>query len=104
MKALVTLALVVGFCGTINAYAGPLSEISARQAQQQNRISQGIASGALTPREAAVLETREARLSRIEARDLADGRLSPREACNLNWRLNRTSAAIYRDKHNWRYW
>lgn len=100
MKAISAIILLTAIGAALNVQAAPLGEITSRQAEQQRRISQGIASGALTPREAARLEAREAHISRLETRMLADGRLSPGEARFLNQRLNRTSAAIYRAKHN----
>src|SRR5262245_36147308 len=73
--------------------------INRRQERQQDRISQGIRSGALTPREAARLETQEARIAALEARARhSGGGLSPRERAMLERDLNRESRQIYRQK------
>ena len=76
--------------------------IDQREANQQQRIQQGINSGALTPGETNRLEKREQSIAnqeqRMRARD--GGQLTARDRAVLNNRLNRTSNAIYRDKHN----
>lgn len=76
--------------------------IDQREANQQKRIEQGIASGQLTGKEAANLERREASIARQEARMRArdGGELTARDRKVLNRRLDNTSAAIHRDKHN----
>ena len=76
--------------------------IDAREAEQQRRIQQGINSGALTPGEAARLERRESSIERQEQRMRArdGGELTRRDREVLNERLDRTSRAIYHDKHN----
>ncbi len=81
------------------AHAGPIRN---REARQQGRIGQGIASGQITAGGARHLETREANINRSRERDLADngGHLTGRERANLNRRENSVSRNIYRDKHN----
>ncbi|HEX9368235.1 MAG TPA: hypothetical protein VF921_16515 [Vicinamibacterales bacterium] len=75
--------------------------INKRQAVQQRRIAEGIESGALTPREASILERQEARISALEARDRkSGGGLSPKERAELNRLLNLESRRIYRQKHD----
>jgi len=78
--------------------------IDAREANQQQRIQQGINSGSLTPGETRHLERREqsiqAQEQRMRARD--GGELTAHDRAVLNQRLNHTSGAIYRDKHNGR--
>jgi hypothetical protein len=74
--------------------------VDARQERQQNRIADGIASGELTPREAAKLERREAHIERSEQRAKADGVVTPAERRHLNRELNRSSRAIARQKHD----
>jgi hypothetical protein len=73
--------------------------INHRQARQQARIYNGIASGALTPREAGRLEREEARIDALEARDRRNG-LSRRERAQLEGDLNRESRRIYRQTHD----
>ncbi len=111
MKKLLTSALVTILSASTvlglasNASAGTYSpRIDQREANQQNRINQGIRSGALTPLETYRLQKREASIKAQESRFEADGHLSQRERRILNNRLDRTSKAIYRAKHNGRHW
>ncbi len=73
--------------------------INARQENQQDRIAQGIKSGSLTPREAARLESQEARINGLESRLRQNG-LTPSERGRLERDLNRESRNIYRQKHD----
>jgi hypothetical protein len=84
--------------------AGPRAdEVVDRDVNQQQRIEQGLQSGALTTREAGQLERGEARIEQTEARDLANnGKLSPAEQARINRMQNRESAVIAADKHNGR--
>lgn len=81
------------------AQAGP---ICRREARQQLRIAQGVASGQLTPHETARLERREAGLNReIHAmRQVNGGPLTPAERALVNRQQNRLSRQIYRQKHD----
>ena len=80
----------------------PTSEVKRRQENQQDRIAQGIKSGELTPKEASHLEGREAAINKEIKNDRAanGGKLTPAERRQVNRQENRTSAAIYRKKHN----
>ena len=86
------------------ANTDPKSEVGQRQRNQQQRIAQGIKSGQLTAGEAAHLEGREAGVNHEIARDRAanGGTLTGKEKAQINRQQNRTSAAIYRKKHNGR--
>jgi hypothetical protein len=75
-------------------------EINRRKVNQQYRIAQGIRSGQLTPRETRHLEAREAHINRQERRMKADGNFTPAERARINREQNRTSRAIYRQKHD----
>jgi len=92
--------LVLSFAAnaqTYHRYRG----IEARQAEQQRRIDQGIRSGQLTPLEAKRLEAQQAHIEELEGRLRASGgRLTPAERARLERDLNRSSRAIYREKHD----
>jgi hypothetical protein len=62
----------------------------------------GVTSGSLTPGETAHLEHREQRINQQVRTDRADngGKMTPAERAKINREQNRTSGAIYRDKHN----
>ena len=76
--------------------------IDGREANQHRRIEHGVRHGSLTPRETHRLERREASIAAQEARMRAHhhGHLTRHDRHLLNKRLNRTSAAIWRDKHD----
>ncbi len=77
--------------------------IQQREANQQQRIQQGVDSGQLTPREAGKLEAQQARIRQRETRMKADGKLSARERRSLTREQNRAGRNIYRKKHNLRH-
>jgi hypothetical protein len=90
---------------TLIASAGLMmgqSTINSREANQQQRIGQGVESGSLTAGEAARLEHGEARINREVQTDRAanGGRLTQQERNQVNGQLNRESNRIYDDKHN----
>ena len=71
-----------------------------RQANQEQRIQQGVQSGSLTQKEAARLEKGQDRLQRKEDRAKADGVVTPQERKNLQRAENKQSERIYREKHD----
>ena len=79
------------------------AQIDRVQDNQQDRIGQGIASGRLTPGEAARLERNQAGIERQSRRLEADGRFSRRDQRLVDRRQDRQSRAIYRLKHNGRH-
>ncbi|HEY1809525.1 MAG TPA: hypothetical protein VGG42_13240 [Acidobacteriaceae bacterium] len=95
--ATAVLALSATFA---SAQAAPV--IHQRKGNQQARIAQGVHSGQLTPGETRRLEGREASINREEhaMRRADNGHLTRADRAALTRRQNRTSRAIYRDKHN----
>jgi hypothetical protein len=94
-----TLTLMLGLMLSTTALAE--IPVGVRAAAQQARISEGVASGELTGREAARLERREQHLRREIRRDRLDGGgLSGRERRHLQREENRISRGIYRQKHD----
>lgn len=99
-------ALAAVIAASLAAAAAPAlaQPVNQREANQQSRINHGVATGALTPGEAA----RDQRhLGRIEAqadreRARNGGRLTPRQHARMEHRLNHESHRIYRTKHNGR--
>ena len=77
-------------------------EVGRRQARQQARIAQGVASGQLTARETARLERQEAALQRekVSMRTLNGGTLTNGEKVLLNKQEDRLSHRIYVQKHD----
>lgn len=91
-----------------NAVSGNPNSLSSQRMQadvqrninQQNRIEQGVQSGALTNKETAHLERGQGRIDRKEARVGADGHVSAREQARIQHAENKQSNKIYREKHN----
>lgn len=81
---------------------GHRNEVNARQGNQQQRITQGVRSGQLTPGETRNLENRDASINRQARADRAanGGRLTQQERGQINQRQNNVSRSIYNDKHN----
>jgi hypothetical protein len=79
-----------------------VNEVNGREANQQNRIANGVKNGSLTPKETSNLEKREASVQNREKRDMAahNGHLTKAEQNGINRQQNRISRGIYRDKHN----
>jgi hypothetical protein len=75
-------------------------KIQDRFERQQQRIDQGVVSGSLTRREAAILQDNLNWIRDEEARLKADGRLTERERKRLTRMLDDNSERIYDKKHN----
>jgi hypothetical protein len=99
MKRTTLLACLLLGSG-VAAFAQTPATTVQRDVNQQQRIEQGLKSGALNTREAATLEREESRVDRLQANALKDGKLSPAEQARLNAAQNKTSADIYAAKHN----
>lgn len=82
--------------------AAQAGEVYNRLQRQDRRIDSGLQHGTLTQKQANRLERRDHSINAQRVRDLRpnDGRLTRREYNHLNHRLNRTSRAIYHDKHS----
>ncbi len=74
--------------------------LDKREAKQQKRIDQGVASGQLTAKEANRLDKREAKLAADEAAAKSDGKVTVAERKKLQREANRDSQAIHKQKHN----
>jgi hypothetical protein len=76
--------------------------VPQRKADQQARISQGVASGQLTAGETAHLEHQEAGINAetraMRAQD--NGHLTGADRAVIHKQQNQESRRIYRDKHN----
>jgi len=76
--------------------------VNRRQENQQDRIVAGEKNGSLTTRESNRLERREGAIAGEVARDRAanGGHLTAQEKAQVTRQQNRTSGAIYRQKHD----
>lgn len=92
-------------CATLVLSAGVAmaqgsARIDERQARQDARIDQGVASGQLTQREAARMEAGQARVQGMENRALSDGTVTRRERARIEHAQDVQSARIHRQKHD----
>lgn len=74
--------------------------IDQRQANQEKRIDQGIASGQLNQREANRLDRQQDRIDRMENKAKADGVVTKGERARIGAAQNRASRHIARGKHD----
>lgn len=104
MKPLLTALAVTTLATALPsvADAAPWQSINQRQENLYQRIEQGVASGALTRREARDLRGRFAALERKEAYFRRDG-LDPRERAVLNRDFDALSGEVRAEKHDGQY-
>ena len=82
------------------AFAQATANTVQRDINQQQRIEQGLQSGALNTREASALEREESRVNQMQSQVLKDGKLTPAEKSRLNAAQDKVSGDIYAAKHN----
>ena len=97
VKTLAVLSLVLPAIAFAQANT-PL--VDQRQANQERRIDQGVASGSLTQREANRLDRGQDRVDNMENRAKSDGVVTRGERARLHNAQDRQSARIYRQKHD----
>ena len=90
--------LAVASIGAFAQAATP--RVDGRQHRQETRIDAGVASGELTARETRRLEKQQVHVDKVEARAKADGTVSAGERRHLNKVQNRSSANVYKQKHD----
>ena len=98
-KTFIPFALATLLASTA-AQAQSDARIDHRQANQRERIHQGVASGDLTRREAGRLIGQQRDIRRTERRFAADGVVGARERAVLNHQLNYASRNIARQRHD----
>jgi len=94
------VAVTIGALFSTAALAQSTATEVQRNVNQQQRIEQGLQSGALNTREGAKLEAGEARVNRMESNALKDGTLTDAEKARINKAQNAESRAISRQKHD----
>ena len=101
MKKQLVLAAALAFAaaGTF-AQATSTPRIDQREAKQQQRITNGVASGQLTPAETARLDAQQARIEGTEAKAKSDGKVTAKERAHLTRMQDRANRNIRRQKHD----
>jgi uncharacterized membrane protein YebE (DUF533 family) len=74
--------------------------IDQRQANQQQRINQGVQSGQLTEKEAANMQKRQDKIGAMEDKAKADGTVTAKERAKIQHKQDHASRKIYQKKHN----
>lgn len=92
------LGLTVAVTGAFAQTNTP--NIDQRQANQEQRIQQGVQSGSLTEREANRLDRGQNRVERMEDKAKADGNVTARERQRLQHAENVQSRHVYQQKHD----
>jgi hypothetical protein len=101
MKSASTLLVAV-----LAAFALPVlaqtntPNIDQRQANQQQRIDQGVKSGQLTGKEAARLEKGQEHVQKVEDKAKADGKVTKNERARIQHAENVQSRHIAKQKHD----
>ncbi len=96
--SVVSLLLAVPLVALAQSTSTPVFD--QRQANQEQRIQQGVQSGSLTQQEAARLERGQDRLQAMENKAKSDGVVTRQERAQLQRAENRQSARIYNQKHD----
>jgi hypothetical protein len=99
-KTFVAAAVLALSAVAASAAGTDTPRIDQRQANQEQRIDQGIASGELTKREAHRMNRQQNAVNRAEDRAKADGVVTAQEKKRLTKAQNTTSKRIYRQKHD----
>jgi len=100
MKTIKTLAALCLVLPALAFAQANTPRVDLRQANQERRIDQGVASGSLTPREANRLERGQQHVQNMENRAKADGVVTRQERARLNQAQNVQSRRIYAEKHD----
>ncbi len=100
MKPVSLAVLIAGAALLLSASAAHAGPIVRRHHRQDARITQGVQSGSLTPREAHSLHKQEGAIHRARTRALSDGHIGPVEARRITSAQSRAGRHIYRLEHN----
>ena len=100
MNVRLCLAAAIALALSAGAHAQTTGSEVQRNIDRQQRIENGLQSGQLNTREAAKLESGEAKIDRMEKNALKDGTLTPAEKARLRNAQNAQSGAIYGHKHD----
>lgn len=98
-----TLLAVCGLILSINGLALAQANtpvIDERQANQEQRIDQGISSGQLKEREANRLNKQQEHINKMEDRAKSDGVMTKKERARIVAAQDRASRHIAREKHD----
>lgn len=100
VRSLAVAAVLAALGGAALAQGTNTPTVDQRQANQQARIDQGVASGQLNQKEANRLEKGQDRVANAEAKAKADGTVTAKERAKLQHMQNKQSRHIAKQKHD----
>lgn len=100
MKKITTFVVLAAAVPVLAFAQANTPRIDQRQANQEQRIDQGVASGSLTQRETNRLERGQQHVENIETRAKSDGVVSKRERARLLQAENVQSRHISAQRHD----
>jgi hypothetical protein len=101
MKILLAVSGMMMLWMTGTAFAEAETPVmDQRQANQEQRIDQGIASGQLNEREANRLNNQQERINKMEDRAKSNGIMTKKERARISAAQDRASRHIAREKHD----
>ena len=100
MKMIKPMAVVLLVLPTLVWAQASMPRVDQRQANQEQRIEQGEASGSLTQREANRLEKQQQHVDKLENKALADGTVTSQEKARLHHAQDVQNRRIYEQKHD----
>lgn len=100
MKTIKTVAVLGLFLPVLAMAQANTPRVDQREANQEARIQQGVASGSLTQKEATQLEKGQTHVQNMEAKAKSDGVVTQQERQRLHHAQDVQSDRIYRQKHD----
>jgi opacity protein-like surface antigen len=101
MKRVLLTVTAMALLMTGMAYAEAETPVTdQRQANQEQRIDQGVASGQLNKREANRLNRQQKHINKVEGRAKSDGVVTKKERARIASAQNRASRHVAREKHD----
>lgn len=100
MKIVKTIAVLSLVLPALAFAQANTPRVDQRQANQERRIDQGVASGSLTEREANRMERGQQRVDNMENRAKSDGVVTRGERARLHQVQEVQSRRIYAQKHD----
>lgn len=100
MRAIKTLAVLSLVLPALAFAQANTPRVDQRQANQEQRIDQGVASGSLTQREANRLDRGQQHVDNMENRAKSDGVVTRGERARLHQAQEVQSRRIYAQKHD----
>ncbi len=100
MKIVKTIAVLSLVLPALAFAQANTPRVDQRQANQERRIDQGVASGSLTEREANRMERGQQRVDNMENRAKSDGVVTRGERARLHQAQEVQSRRIYAQKHD----